>query len=237
MTDKPLAAIVVAAGSSTRMDGVDKIWASLAGRPILAHSVLAMQLVATEIVVVVKQPDEVRVVQMLEGLHIKVPWRITRGGSRRQDSVRCGLRALRSGGYVAIHDAARPLATSALLERTFEASLETGAAIPGLNLSDTVKRVTLGHVHETVDRSELWAVQTPQVFSTDLLMRAYQAAEGQDDTFTDDAMLVERAEGKVAMVEGEPWNFKVTTPADLELAEALIRVRQAHPAMVGAAPA
>ncbi|HEV3312311.1 MAG TPA: 2-C-methyl-D-erythritol 4-phosphate cytidylyltransferase [Chloroflexota bacterium] len=226
--ETPLAVIVVAAGSSTRMDGIDKIWAPLAGRPILAHSVLAMQEVGTELIVVVKQPDEVRVVQMLEGLHIRIPWRITRGGARRQDSVRCGLRAIRTGGYVAVHDAARPLATADLLARTFAAGRDTGAAIPGLSISDTIKRVTAGRVDETVNRNGLWAVQTPQVFSTELLIEAYRAAVGDDESATDDAMLVERSGRGVAVVEGEPWNFKVTTPRDLELAEALIRLRRAR---------
>jgi 2-C-methyl-D-erythritol 4-phosphate cytidylyltransferase len=229
MTDEAsLAAIVVAAGSSTRMDGVDKIWAPLAGRPILAHSVLAMQDVATEVIVVVKQPDEVRVVQMLEGLHLRVPWRITRGGARRQDSVRCGLRAIRAGGFVAVHDAARPLATAALLARAFESARQAGACVPALALSDTIKRAEGHRVVETVDRAGLWSVQTPQVFSTEILSRAYRSAEGQDNAVTDDAMLVERVDGPVTIVEGEPWNFKVTTPGDLEMAEAYIRVREAR---------
>jgi 2-C-methyl-D-erythritol 4-phosphate cytidylyltransferase len=217
------------------MDGIDKIWAPLAGRPILAHSVLSMQEVATEIIVVVKQPDEVRIVQMLEGLHIRVPWHITRGGARRQDSVRCGLRAIRAGGYVAIHDAARPMATAGLLARTFQSSLEFGAAVPALPLTDTIKRAEGKRVVETIERSGLWAVQTPQVFSTEILIRAYRAAEGQDDAVTDDAMLVERADGNVSIVEGEAWNFKVTTPGDLELAEAVLQARHVRPAAVTSA--
>lgn len=207
------------------MDGIDKIWAPLAGKPILAHSCLAMQAVATEMIVVVKQPDEVRVVQMLEGLHIKIPWRITRGGARRQDSVRCGLRAIRAADYVAVHDAARPLASSELLRTTYVAAKESGAAIPGVPLSDTVKRVDGNQVRETVDRSSLWAVQTPQVFSGDVIRKAYQEAEGADELLTDDAMLVERADGIVTIVPGEPWNFKVTTPGDIGMAEALLKVR------------
>lgn len=224
--EKSLSAIVVAAGSSTRMDGTDKIWAPLVGRPILAHSVLAMQDVATELIVVVKQPDEVRVVQMLDGLRLRIPWRITRGGIRRRDSVRCGLRALRAGGYVAIHDAARPLASAQLLSQTFAASLESGAAIPALPIADTVKRVQDDHVVQTVDRQGLWAVQTPQVFLTDLLMRAYETAEAQAENITDDAMLVEGTDRRVAVIMGERWNFKVTTPGDVEMAEALMRIRQ-----------
>lgn len=220
-----LAAIVVAAGSSTRMDGIDKIWATLADQPVLAHSLLTMQESATELIVVVKQPDEVRVVQMLERLHIRIPWRITRGGSRRQDSVRCGLRAIRTGSYVAVHDAARPLATSELLMRTLKAAKETGAAIPAIRMSDTIKRGAYGYVVETVERTNLWAIQTPQVFRMDTLMSAYRVLEGRDDDVTDDAMLIERTGGKVSLVEGEQWNFKVTTSSDLKLAEAVVRVR------------
>ena len=225
MEEDSVAGIIVAAGSSTRMDGIDKIWAQLAGRPILAHSVLAMSEVASELVVVVKQPDEVRVVQMLEGLRLPVQWRITRGGARRQDSVRSGLRAIRGSEYVAVHDAARPLATGALLRKVLEAAKVTGAAIPALRLTDTIKRVAESQVTETLDRSQLWAVQTPQVFSTETLKKAYRQAEGSDELVTDDAMLVERMEAPVAVVDGETWNFKVTTPIDLEMAEALLRVR------------
>ena len=226
MDERPLAAIIVAAGSSTRMDGIDKIWAPLAGRPILAHSCLSMAEVASELLVVVKQPDEVRVVQMLEGLRLRIPWRITRGGARRQDSVRSGLRAIRSAGWIAVHDAARPLATGDLLAKTFESAKETGAAIPALPLSDTIKRVQDERVKETIDRSNLWAIQTPQVFSTEVLTKAYREAEGTDEQVTDDAMLVERTEGPVSVVLGQLWNFKVTTPGDLEMAEALLRVRR-----------
>lgn len=225
MQDRSLAAIVVAAGSSTRMDGIDKIWASLAGRPILAHSCLSMQEAATELIVVVKQPDEVRVVQMLEGLHIRIPWRITRGGARRQDSVRSGLRAIKGARHVAIHDAARPLATGELLGLTLEAAGETGAAVPALPLTDTIKRGEDGRVRETVDRSGLWAVQTPQVFKLETIERAYKSVEGTEHTVTDDATLVERTGATVAMVRGEVWNFKVTTPGDLEMAEALLGLR------------
>jgi len=230
MEEQTLAAIVVAAGSSRRMDGIDKIWAPLAGRPILAHSCLSMAQAASELIVVIKQADEVRAVQMLEGLHLGIPWRITRGGARRQDSVRSGLASIRSSRFVAIHDAARPLATPALLDRTFVAARACGAAIPALMVSDTVKRVVQEQVIESVDRSNLWAVQTPQVFSVNVIRRAYRQAEGADELVTDDAMLVERTEGSVAVVQGELWNFKVTTPGDLEMAEALLSIRH-HTAM------
>jgi 2-C-methyl-D-erythritol 4-phosphate cytidylyltransferase len=228
-----LAVIIVAAGSSTRMDGIDKIWAALAGRPILAHSCLAMSEIATELLVVVKQPDEVRVVQMLEGLRLRIPWRITRGGARRQDSVQSGLRAIRSAEFVAVHDAARPLATGRLLARTFEVARESGAAIPGLPLSDTIKRVHDGAVQETVTRANLWTVQTPQVFASSMLNSAYRHADATEDVVTDDAMIVERAQNGVRIVLGEAWNFKVTTPGDLVMAEALLHIRHDEMARPG----
>lgn len=221
-----LAAIVVAAGSSTRMDGVDKIWAPLAGGPILAYSVTAMAAVADELVIVVKSTDEVRVVQLVQAAGIQIPWRTTRGGAKRHDSVRSGLHALRVGESVAIHDAARPLATSRLLERVWSASRESGAAIPAIPIHDTVKRVDDHRVVETVDRSALWTVQTPQVFSTKVLVDAYRDLTDDEMLLTDDAGLVERTGRTVQVVMGEPWNLKITGPGDVERAEALLPIRE-----------
>lgn len=207
------------------MDGIDKVWAPLAGAPVLAHSIRVADEVASELVVVIKQADEVRVVQMLEGLRLRIPWRITRGGARRQDSVKSGLRAVRAGESVAVHDAARPLATPDLFKRVWAASLHGGAAIPAVPLSDTIKRVENEQVVQTLDRRNLWAVQTPQVFDMRLLSGIYNHID-VDEQVTDDASLMEASGNPVAVVTGEPWNFKVTTPADLQLAGAILAFRQ-----------
>jgi len=137
------------------------------------------------------------------------------GGSRRRDSVCNGLIALGPCVWVAVHDAARPCATRALLVRTWEAARVSGAAVAAVPVRDTIKRVAAGVVAETLPRDELWAVQTPQVFRGDLLAAAHRACP---DDVTDDAALVERLGIPVRIAEGSYANIKVTMPGDLALA-------------------
>jgi len=223
-----LGVILVAAGSSVRL-GTDKIWASVGGKPILLHAVTAADAVAEEIVVVVKPGDEVKVVQALEGQRLRSPWRIARGGPRRQDSVRNGLRAIGAAEYIAVHDAGRPLATPQLFHRVWSAAIEAGAAVPGLPPADTIKRVRDGRVATTVERGDLRAIQTPQIFRRSVLLRAYDGLEEDDaqGAITDDASIVERSGVEVAVVDGEPWNVKVTSPGDVQVAAALHEFREA----------
>jgi 2-C-methyl-D-erythritol 4-phosphate cytidylyltransferase/2-C-methyl-D-erythritol 2,4-cyclodiphosphate synthase len=147
------------------------------------------------------------------------------GGATRQASVRAGLEALviHAPDIVLVHDAARPFASAALIARAVHAAQETGAAIPALPVTDTIKRVAAdGHISETLDRSQLRAVQTPQAFAFAPLLEAHRnaAAQGRDD-FTDDAALAEWAGIKVAMFAGESGNIKITTPEDFARSEAL----------------
>ena len=222
--------VIVAAGSGRRMAGdddlpVDKVFLPLLGRPLLAHTIAAFQEcpVVSEIVLVLGEHnlDKGRNLASREG------WsklsHICLGGERRQDSVKAGLERLSGCDWVMVHDGARPCITAQLAEAGLARARETGAAVPVIPLSDTIKRLDMqGSIVETPPRQELWAVQTPQVFRRDLLRRAYESSlEGA----TDDASLVERMGHAVGTFPGSPENIKVTTQFDLLLAEAILSVR------------
>jgi len=219
MATERIAVILLAAGSSTRMQGVDKVWADLGGEPVIARSLNAaasLDGVADVIVVTAaSRHDEVQTLAALLGVAV----RCVEGGARRQDSVAAGIAAAPEADWYVVHDAARPLAGPALFAAVIEAARTHGAAIPVVPVIDTVKRVDAsGAVVETLDRSALRAVQTPQAFAGPLLRRAH--AEVRTDA-TDDASMVEALGAPVMTVMGSPANLKVTTPADLVLARAL----------------
>ncbi len=216
-------AIVLAAGSSSRMGGADKIWADLGGRPVLAHSLAvfaAMPRVAR--LVVVAPPERHEAIRALAPAGAALV--CVAGGARRQDSVAAGLAAAGEAAFVLVHDGARPLVTAEVAARVLEAAERDGAAIPVVAVVDTIKRVDAdGRVLETVDRAALRAVQTPQGFAAAVLRRAH--LEVTEDA-TDDASMVERLGLPVATVPGDPENLKVTTPADLVLARAWLAERE-----------
>ena len=218
------AAILLAAGVSRRMGGVDKVWAEVCGRPLLALPLQRLAAVEEieEIVVVAPGARHIEIGELAFGLGVspKLPLRCVEGGERRRDSVAAGLAALPDARWVLVHDSARPLASSALASRALTAALEAGAAVPGLPVADTIKRVDDdGLVLETPDRASLRAIQTPQAFDAALLRRAHAEIEGDA---TDDAALVEQLGAPVRVIEGEPQAFKVTTTEDLERLRALI---------------
>jgi 2-C-methyl-D-erythritol 4-phosphate cytidylyltransferase len=215
-------ALIVAAGRGERLGGdVPKALVPLAGRPLLQWSVDVLRSIPSiERIVVALPPDAVAPTGT-----IGVP-----GGSVRSESVRLALAAAGPGDPVLVHDAARPLLTGELAERVIAAALVDGvdAAIAAAPVTDTIKRVGVGEdktVHETLDRSGLWAVQTPQVFRRAALERALDVPDEALAQATDDAWLVERAGGRVVVVEAPRENLKVTTPHDLALAELLIAGR------------
>jgi 2-C-methyl-D-erythritol 4-phosphate cytidylyltransferase len=145
------------------------------------------------------------------------------GGPERQDSVRLGLEALGEVSIVLVHDAARPLVEAPLIDAVIEGAARHGAAVPALAPSDTVKQVGAdGAVERTIPREGIRLAQTPQGFRIDVLRSAYERAARDGFLGTDDAQLVERAGGKVVLVEGSPRNIKITRPSDLRLAEALL---------------
>jgi 2-C-methyl-D-erythritol 4-phosphate cytidylyltransferase len=217
-------AIVVGAGSGERL-GADrpKAFVRLAGRTLLAASLVAFEDHddVDGIVVVVPEGWEERTTLLADDLCAGKIAAAVAGGPTRGRSVVEGLRALPpSARYVLVHDAARPLVSHALIDRVV-AALRAGAqaVVPGLPISDTVKRVHDGGVAETLDRAALCTVQTPQGFVADVLR---EACTGDLDAATDCSSLVERAGGRVVVVEGDPRNLKVTTPDDLARAESLL---------------
>jgi 2-C-methyl-D-erythritol 4-phosphate cytidylyltransferase len=225
-------ALILAAGSGERLGSEEpKALVELAGRPLLQWSVdVLREVVGIERIVIalpLGSPAPAGVIG-LDGRTIAVA-----GGAVRSESVRLALAAVGSGSdqdLVLIHDAARPLLTAALAQATITALEEDetiDGAIAAVPMTDTVKRVAHGVVSETLDRSQLWAVQTPQVFRRAALERALDVSEEVLAQATDDAWLIERAGGRVGVVKASSENLKVTTPLDLRMAEMLLLARTA----------
>ena len=219
--------VVVAAGSSTRMEGVDKTFAPLLGRPLITHTLDRFEEFSpvSEIVLVLATDslDYGRALVRERGYR-KVS-QVCAGGARRQDSVKAGLEALQRCDWVMVHDGARPGLDAALLQRGLDAVANApyGAAIAGVPVKDTIKVVDeTGMVTDTPRRETLWAAQTPQIFAYDLLCRAHAEFEGDA---TDDAMMVEALGCQVSLFPGSYENLKVTTPEDLAVMAEVLRDR------------
>ena len=219
-------AIIVAAGSSRRMGGVDKVLALLSGQPVLAWAIDVFQRcnLIDQMVVVVSEQNLERCRQLVTEQGWSKVTEICAGGERRQDSVMAGLSQLSHCDWVVIHDGVRPLVTGDLIEHGIEAARETGAAVAAVPVTDTIKVAGDNRlVQQTPPRRSLWAVQTPQVFRFDIITEAYHRAE---DEVTDDASLVEQLGYKVKLYMGSYDNIKVTTPNDLALAELMLYRRK-----------
>jgi len=215
------AAILLAAGASMRMGGVDKLWYEVEGLPLVGYALRTLaELEAVDIVVAVAPASRHEALRALVADLEGIDLRCVEGGARRQDSVAAGLGAVPEADWVLVHDAARPLVTREVCEAVLRAARLHGAAIPAVALVETVKRVDAdGRVEETLDRTSLRAVQTPQGFWAPLLRRAH--AEVSRDV-TDDATQVEALGVPVYAVPGDPRTFKVTTPEDLAMLRTLI---------------
>lgn len=224
---KRCGAVIVAAGSASRMGGIDKVMAPLGGTPMVARTAAAFQNCdAISEIVIVTRPDLIRPISVLCAGMDKVR-AVVAGGSSRQESVWLGLNALSEGiQLAAIHDGARPLVSNLVIDRTVRAANSYGAAAPAVPVKDTIKVVKGGLVEKTPDRATLQAVQTPQVFDFDLLRGALKQAEEEKAAVTDDCSAVERLGMKVKIVEGDERNLKVTTPMDLKIAEMLLEEMQ-----------
>ena len=216
-------AVIVAAGSASRMGGIDKVMATLDGEPMIARTVRAFQECdAIREIVVVTREDLILPISKLCSGCAKVT-AVVAGGKSRQESVKLGMNTLSEKvKLVAVHDGARPMVTWQLIDRAVRAGNSYGAAAPAIPVKDTIKVVTGGVVKETPDRSGLYAVQTPQVFDFDLLRAALKKAEEEDAQITDDCSAVERMGMSVKIVEGDERNLKVTTPMDLKIAQMLL---------------
>jgi 2-C-methyl-D-erythritol 4-phosphate cytidylyltransferase len=224
-----LSAIIVAAGSSRRMR-FNKLFAAIAGKPVIAHTIRAFERASsvTEIIVVACEDrhDEIRKIAADE--RFKKVRSIIAGGEHRQDSVRAGLDRLSADAkYVAVHDAARPLITPEQIERVFEQCQTHGAAALAEPINDTIKRVDVDLVIiDSVERHQLYAMQTPQIFKRGLIEEAYRAVYTEKVSVTDEVSAVERLGGKVILVLSDDFNFKITYPRDLPLAEFVLRERR-----------
>jgi 2-C-methyl-D-erythritol 4-phosphate cytidylyltransferase len=221
-----LTAIIVAAGSSERI-GFDKLFAPLAGKPVIAHTIDAFE--RTECVyeiILVGRDDTLAELRKLVRSDTKVK-KIVPGGAQRQDSVRAGLDKVDpKNQFVGVHDAARPLITPAKITRVFEACRAHGAAALAEPIIDTLKRVDVDLVvRESVDRDQLFAVQTPQIFARELLIEAYEAVAAKNMSITDEVSAVELLGRKVVLVPNQDFNFKITYPRDFPLAEFVIEQR------------
>jgi 2-C-methyl-D-erythritol 4-phosphate cytidylyltransferase len=225
-----IGAIVAAAGLGTRLGRGAKALVELNGRTALARAVeLCLSLDEITRVVVVGPPARMELAEReVAALTPRKPIVVRPGGDTRQQSVRIGLKALEGCDYVLVHDAARPMASPALVRRVIAAAIQTGAAIPGLPPRDAVKRVEGGRLVESLDRSRLVLAQTPQGFHYALLERAHFQAADAGLVGDDDAQLVAAAGYEVAVVPGDPTNVKLTTLEDLEVLEALLLRQEAR---------
>jgi 2-C-methyl-D-erythritol 4-phosphate cytidylyltransferase / 2-C-methyl-D-erythritol 2,4-cyclodiphosphate synthase len=222
-------AIVVAAGGSRRMDGVDKLYHDVGGRPLLAWSIEALASSGVvDRIVVVTSPGRVEDVRAADWLDPRVV-AVVAGWSRRHESVAAGLAALDGDAdrVVLVHDGARPLVSAELVAAVAAAAMEHGAAIPVLPVTDTLKRLDGELVAETVDRSALASAQTPQGVRRSLLRQAFeQFPPAGPDAWTDEAALLEACRIPVHALPGEPTNLKVTVPADLARVEEALAPRR-----------
>jgi len=222
-------AIVVAAGSSRRMDGLDKLALEVAGSPLLAHTLAALAAAPSiDAIVVVAAPERVAELRAAPWLPDAVVM-VVAGGARRQDSVRAGVEALESvrpdpdgQRAVLVHDGARPCVTVDLIEAVVDAVDRHGAAIPAIPIAETIKRIEGERVIATVERADLVAAQTPQGVRRGLLRTALASEAATSGTWTDEAALLEACTIPVHVLPGDPTNLKVTVPADLARASAIL---------------
>lgn len=218
-------AVIVAAGKSERMGGIDKLFAQINGKPLLARVVDTFQEcnVVDEIVIVLGKENLERGQKMADEQGWSKVTSLCLGGARRQDSVREGLNMLKDCHWVMIHDGARPLITVDIIEKGLTEAQDNGAAVAAVPVKDTIKTVSPGgFVHTTPLRDTLWAIQTPQVFRFDLI---HQAHDEIHEDVTDDATMVEKLGHDVKLYMASYENIKITTPEDMAFAEIILRNR------------
>ena len=218
-------AVLVAAGSSSRMRGEDKLLSDLGGMSVLERSAMALEKNERimEIIVVTRADRMEELSQILHRQNLTKLTLLVPGGDTRQDSVEAGLRAVsKKATLVAIHDAARPLVSQKVITQTISMAAKTRAAAPAIPVKDTIKVAKERIIVDTPDRSTLFAVQTPQIFDYDLIRGALKKAKQAGISLTDDCSAAEYMGLKVALTEGEEENLKITTPIDLRIARMLL---------------
>ena len=223
-----LSAIIVAAGSSQRM-GFDKLFALLGDKPVVAHTLEAFERTdsVAEIILVGRAERLAELQALVRSAALKKVHHIIVGGRHRQDSVRAGLDVLHGDTrYVAVHDAARPLVTPDQIETVFALAREHQAATLAEPITDTIKRADENRfVTGGVDRAGLYSMQTPQIFSRDLLREAYDVVGANNLSITDEVSAVQHLGAKVLLVPNDQFNLKITYPRDLSLAQSVLNRR------------
>ncbi len=224
--------IIVAAGNASRMSGQNKILADILGEPVIVRTIKAFEQVAfvSDIVIVTRADMVLDIENLISSFSLSKVTDIVVGGASRQESVRNGFEVLKDREdikNVLIHDGARPLVTKKVIENVVLGAEEFGAAIPTVPAKDTVKKIgALGKVTETLNRSELCLVQTPQGFSLECYKKSLEAAGEKLSEFTDDSGVVENAGYSVYTTHGDYNNIKITTPEDLSIARAILSVEE-----------
>lgn len=222
-------ALIAAAGSSQRMAGENKLLLPLSGKPVLIHTLQAMDASEhiQEIIIAAREEDLVRFAELCKTFGISKPVKLVAGGATRTESVyRASAEANPEADLLAVQDGARPLVTPGLIDRVVEAARIHYAAAPAIPVKDTIKVAKEGIVLETPDRSTLFAVQTPQVFDAQLFRAALQSALESNAVLTDDCSAVELIGKDIYLTEGSEENIKITTPLDMVLAQAIIEKRE-----------
>ena len=225
-------AVVDAAGSSSRMEGENKLLLPLEGIPVLARTLLALDTarLVDEIVVAVREADLLAVGALCKLYGMSKPVKLVRGGATRLESVYlASLECRENATFLAVHDGARPLAEPELIDRVIALAHRTNAAAPAIPVKDTVKLVQSGVVQSTPDRSSLRAIQTPQVFDAQIFRAALQAAVESGAEVTDDCSVMERIGKEIYLTDGSYENIKITTPEDMLLAAAILQRREEQP--------
>ena len=220
--------IIPAAGQGKRMGaGKNKLFLELDGKPLFIHTleIFEKDEDCSEVILVINEHEKAEFQRCLQMFRITKVAAFAPGGDERQYSVFHGVQAIEEDGIVLVHDGARPFVDIDLIHSLVEAAQKHGASIPAVPVKDTVKKVIGNKVKETVERSSLWAVQTPQAFRMSLLREAHESALSDHFFGTDDASLVERLGHDVIIVEGNYDNIKLTTPEDLFVAETILHKR------------
>jgi 2-C-methyl-D-erythritol 4-phosphate cytidylyltransferase len=222
--------VIPAAGQGKRMNaGISKQWIELLGKPVLAHTldVFEKDPACAGIILVGSEQELQQMQNFVQTFQYTKVRQIVPGGKERQQSVYEGLKKVpEDAGLVLVHDAARPFITIDSIGQLVNKAVDTGSAVLAVPVKDTVKRVVQHQVEETIDRSSLWAVQTPQAFRLSIVKRAHEEADSDGYLGTDDASLVERIGETVAIVMGDYHNIKLTTSDDLLYGQAILLERQ-----------
>jgi 2-C-methyl-D-erythritol 4-phosphate cytidylyltransferase len=222
-------ALITAAGKGQRMQSeIPKQYLCLGEKPILVHTLQVFEAcLAIDGIYLIVPQDQMAMVQkdIVEKYHFKKILKLVRGGKMRQSSVWNGLQAIRSGcSIVVVHDGVRPFISCRLIEKSIEEAQKNGAAIVGVSVKDTVKRIVKGKKVQTLPREEIWLAQTPQSFRFSLLIKAYRKAQQDNILGTDDASLVENLGHPITLIKGEYNNIKITSPEDLALAKFFLAI-------------